>query len=97
MTAKSLSVKLPSELVLSTFKLIVVPMKITSGSVVEVCEPMGVDVDGPLSSVSECMLAGDDGLLIGVSELMLTGVDGLLFGVEILQLLQTQVVLALLG
>jgi len=43
------------------------------------------------------MLAGDDGLLIGVSELMLTGVDGLLFGVEILQLLQTQVVLALLG
>ena len=58
---------------------------------------MGVDVDCPLSSVSECMLAGDDGLLIGVSELMLTGVDGLLFGVEILQLLQTQVVLALLG
>jgi len=43
------------------------------------------------------MLAGDDGLLIGVSELMLTGVNGLLFGVEILQLLQTQVVLALLG
>jgi len=56
-----------------------------------------VDVGGPLSSVSECMLAGDDGLLIGVSELMLTGVDGLLFSVEILQLLQTLVVLTLLG
>jgi len=58
---------------------------------------LGVHVDGPLSSVSECMLVGDDGLLIGVSELMLTGVNGLHFGVEILQLLQTQVVLALLG
>lgn len=55
-----------------------------------------MDVDGPLSSVSECMLAGDYGLFIGVSELILTGVDGLLFGVEILQLLQTQV-LTLLG
>lgn len=97
MSAKSLSVKLPSELVLSTFKLIVAPMNITSGSVVEVGEAMGVDVDSPLSSVSQFMLAGDNGLLIRVSKLMLTGVDGLLFGVEILQLLQTQVVLALLG
>ena len=39
MSAKSLSVKLPSELVLSTSKLIVVPVNKTSGSVFEVESP----------------------------------------------------------
>lgn len=43
------------------------------------------------------MLAGDDELLIGVSELKQTVSDGLLLGAAILQLLQTQVVLALFG
>ena len=48
MSAKSLSVKLPSKPVLLILKLKVVPMNKTSGSVVKVCKPMEVDVDGPL-------------------------------------------------
>ena len=54
-------------------------------------------VDGLLLMVSESMLADVDGLLLRFSESMLTGVDGLLFDVAILQFMQTQVVLALLG
>ena len=67
-----------------------------------------MDVDGALFRVSESRLAGVDGLLVSesrlagvdgllVSEAWLAGVDGLLFYVAILQSLQTQVVLALLG
>ena len=68
MSAKSLSVKLPSESVLLIFKLIVVPINKTSGSVVRVCEPMELDADGPPLRVSESMLAGVDCLLLRVSE-----------------------------
>ena len=76
MSAKSLSVKLPSEPVLLTLKLKVVPINKTSGSVVKVCEPMEVDVDGPLLRVSESMLTGVDGLLFRVSESMVGGHRG---------------------
>ena len=54
-------------------------------------------VGSPLLRVSESMLAGVDGILLRVSESMLTAVDSLLFSVAILQFLQHQVVLALLG
>lgn len=89
--------KLPSEHVLLIFKLMVVPINKTSGSVVRVCEAMEADVDGPLLRVSESILAGVDGLLLRFSESMLTGVDGLLFSMAFLQFVQIQVVLALLG
>ena len=44
----------------------------------KVCEPMEVDLDGPLLRVSESMLACVESLLLSVSESMLTSVDGLL-------------------
>ena len=43
------------------------------------------------------MLVDDDGLSLGICESMLVDDDGLFLGVAILQSLQTQVVLALLG
>lgn len=69
----------------------------TSGSVFKVCASTLVGVHGLLWGVSsESKLADFGGSFSCVGEIVVDGVDGLLVCVEILQLLQTQIVLALL-